>query len=203
MQARLIFVHGVEGKMEISWPGDAGEVHTRILERMRQVLCEDTDYPYLMENARERLAEARRIARASGMDTQMLVSLGGFSYCLFPWLGTRAFRTVRRFLTKYASALGISDIASEGCYYLTFKARERAPKRLFAEICALMEKEGVNAAELVFPSECPAFEKYDPYVPSALLRDAYAADRLSPREVVSRFGVQPKNPIPTSKGELL
>ncbi len=203
MQARLIFVHGVEGKMEISWPGDAGEVHTRILERMRQVLCEDTEYPYLMENARARLEEARRIARASGMDTQMLVPLGGFSYCLFPWLGTRACRTLKRFLQKYASELGISDIASEGCYYITFKAHERAPKRLFAEICALMEKKGVNAHELVFPSECPAFEKYDPYVPPALLRDAYACDRLSPREVTARFGIQPKDPIVTAKGELL
>ncbi|MBQ7380638.1 MAG: DEAD/DEAH box helicase, partial [Clostridia bacterium] len=31
---RLVYVHAVEGKMEVSWPGDYGEIHTRILERM-------------------------------------------------------------------------------------------------------------------------------------------------------------------------
>ena len=29
--------------MEVSWPGDFGEIHTRILERMRQVLTEAND----------------------------------------------------------------------------------------------------------------------------------------------------------------
>jgi len=37
---KLIFVHQVKGKMEIMWPGDLGEVHTRIIERIRQVLEE-------------------------------------------------------------------------------------------------------------------------------------------------------------------
>ena len=37
--------------MEISWPGDYGEIHTRILERMKQVLEEDTVYPYLKKKA--------------------------------------------------------------------------------------------------------------------------------------------------------
>lgn len=41
--------------MEVSWPGDYGEIHTRILERMRQVLCEDTLYPYLKPMAAQRL----------------------------------------------------------------------------------------------------------------------------------------------------
>ena len=192
MKSRLIFVHGVEGKMEVSWPGDAGEVHTRILERMREVLFEDHVYPYLMENARTRLDNARKTARGAGMDAQMLVSLGGFSYCLFPWLGTRAFRTLRRFLVKYAKEMGLSDIASEGCYYITFKAQERAPRRLLETIRACMMKNSIVPSELVFPSECPAFEKYDPYIPPALLRHAYAMDRLSAREVALRFGIDSK-----------
>ena len=52
---KLIYVKGVLGKMEVSWPGDYGEIHTRILERMKQVLLEDTVYPYLKPNAAERL----------------------------------------------------------------------------------------------------------------------------------------------------
>ena len=37
----LIYVKPVRGKMEVSWPGDFGEVNTKILERMRRVLTED------------------------------------------------------------------------------------------------------------------------------------------------------------------
>ena len=64
---KLIYVHPVDGKMEISWPGDYGEVHTRILERMKKVLEEDTEYPYLKRNALERLKTARNVARNTGM----------------------------------------------------------------------------------------------------------------------------------------
>lgn len=55
---KLIYVKQVPGKMEISWPGDYGEINTRILKRMRQVLAEETVYPYLKENARQRLEVA-------------------------------------------------------------------------------------------------------------------------------------------------
>lgn len=62
--------------MEISWPGDYGEIHTRILERMKQVLEENTEYPYLKKNAKTRLEVARRVARNTGMLKNSLVHLG-------------------------------------------------------------------------------------------------------------------------------
>ena len=75
-QRKLLYVHKVDGKMEISWPGDFGEIHTKILRRMKQVLAEDTQYPYLKENAQKRLDLARRTARNSGMLEHSLVNLG-------------------------------------------------------------------------------------------------------------------------------
>ncbi len=190
MAHRLIYVQSVEGKMEISWPGDSGEVHTRILERMKEVLFEDTVYPYLQAGAAKRLEEARHTARNAGLDKQLLVPCGGFSWCMFPWLGTRAFRTLRRFLVKNAATLGISDIASEGCCYITFKATEGNAHSLMYKIKQLMEQGGIKAEELVFPAECPVQEKFDPHIPPELLRRAYAVDRLCPAEVLGRFGVR-------------
>ncbi|MBR6921369.1 MAG: DEAD/DEAH box helicase, partial [Clostridia bacterium] len=90
---KLIYVKPVKGKMEISWPGDYGEINTRILQRMRKVLSEDTVYPYLKPNAAKRLAVARHIAKNTGMLSHSVISLGGMTYCMFPWLGTRSFRT--------------------------------------------------------------------------------------------------------------
>ncbi len=190
MTHRLIYVQPVEGKMEISWPGDSGEVHTRILERMKEVLFENTVYPYLQPGAARRLEEARHTARNAGMERQLLVPCGGFSWCLFPWLGTRAFRTLRRFLVKYADRLELSDISSEGCCYITFKSTERNAYTLMHKMVLLMEQNGLQAEELVFPSECPVQEKFDPHIPPELLRRAYAIDRLCPSEVLARFGVR-------------
>jgi ATP-dependent Lhr-like helicase len=76
---KLIYVKPVEGKMEVSWPGDYGEIHTKILKRMRRVLEEDTVYPYLKPNAAHRLEVARHLARNTGMLEHSIVHLGGYS----------------------------------------------------------------------------------------------------------------------------
>ena len=188
LQRHLIFVRPVDGKMEISWPGDSGEIHTAVLERMRRVLLEDIDYPYLTPNARERLKTARRIAQRSGVGESMLISLGGSSAVLFPWLGTRAFRTLRRYLTRHASRLGIADLSAEGCCYMTFKTRGQSMRELFLALSSDLSAQGLDPMELVSENECPVYEKYDEYIPADMLREAYAVDRLEVREVLWRFG---------------
>ena len=184
---RLIFVKGVDGKMEVSWPGDGGEIHTKLILAMRDVLFNGKDYPFLGDNARDRLENARRVAKNAKMDERMLVHLGGQSYVLFPWLGTRSFRTMRRFLQKNASTLGISDVQSEGCHYITFKAKADAGTRLMDNIRDILETEGLDVFSLVNGGECPVFDKFDEYIPADLLREAYAVDRLDGAEVIERI----------------
>lgn len=174
---KLIYVKPVAGKMEVSWPGDYGEIHTKILKRMRRVLEEDTVYPYLKENARRRLDVARHLARNTGMLEHSLVHLGGYTYCLFPWLGTKSFRTLRRFIARHSSANKISGIDYEGCYYILFKM-ERGTPASFAEQLYTTMGEGIRCSDLVGSGENPVFEKYDDYIPGDLLRKAYAADKL-------------------------
>ena len=178
VQRKLIYVHKVDGKMEISWPGDFGEIHTKILKRMKQVLTEDTDYPYLKENAKKRLELARRTAKNSGMLEHSIVNLGGYTYCLFPWLGTRSFRTLRKYIQKNAHEHNISGIEFEGCYYITFKMENSSDIGFIASLCKNIEEDGIDCHSLVQSGEIPLFEKYDSYVPHDLLRDAYAADKL-------------------------
>ena len=186
-QRRLLFVKAVDGKMQISWPGEAGEIHTKVLLSMKKVLTSDKQYHFLGENASTRLENARRVAKNARVADNMVVFLGGQSYVLFPWLGTRAFRTTRRFLQKYASELGISDIQSEGCNYITFKAKGDAGKNLLFAMRDIIARDGVDPDELVFDGECPVFDKFDDYIPPELLRLAYAEDRLSPDEFKERF----------------
>ena len=175
---KLLYVKKVEGKMEISWPGDFGEIHTKILRRMRQVLSEDTVYPYLKENAVKRLEIARRTARNTGMLNHSLVHLGGYSWALFPWLGTRSFRTLRKFIKKNSFQNNISSIEFEGCYYITFKMEKISGTEFLANLTRAVENGGINCKALVEKSEIPVFEKYDNYIPHSLLRKAYATDKL-------------------------
>lgn len=188
IKRRLIYVKQVEGKMEVSWPGDYGEIDTRILRRMKQVLVEDTVYPYLKPNARARLAAARNIARASGMTERSLVCLGGYTWCLFPWLGTRSFRTLRKFISANAAKYGISGLEFDGCCYMTFRMDRATDRELVSGLADLISREGIDTAALVASGEVPLFEKYDPLLPASLLRRQYAADRLRTDEVEARIG---------------
>ena len=161
---RLVFVKSVEGKMEVSWPGEYGEIHTRILERMRQVLCEDTVYPYLKENAKRRLEIARRVARNSGMTESSMIYLGGYTWCLFPWLGTRSFRTLRKMIGTVSSEFGISGMDFEGCNYMTFRMEHGRDIDLLERLYTVYSNENIDPMSLVASSELPVFEKYDEYI---------------------------------------
>ncbi|MBE6702673.1 MAG: DEAD/DEAH box helicase [Ruminococcaceae bacterium] len=183
IRRKLVYVHPVLGKMEVSWPGDYGEIHTKILERMRKILQEDTVYPYLKPNAAHRLSVARHVARNTGMTEHMLLHLGGSTWCLFPFLGTRSFRTLRRFLTAHARELGISGIAFDGCYYITFHMEGSREDFLYA--LAPLLAIGIDCESLVGPAEMPIFDKFDPFIPGELLRRAYANDRLRPDEALA------------------
>ncbi|MBE6590082.1 MAG: DEAD/DEAH box helicase [Ruminococcaceae bacterium] len=178
IQHKLVYVKSVEGKMEVSWPGDFGEVHTRILERMRSVLEEDTVYPYLKPNAQKRLEQARHVARNTGMLTTSVIHLGGYSYCMFPWLGTKAFRAMRRMIKKHSAALGITGVEYEGCYFITFKMTKGNEYELTSYLADRVREKSDSADSLVAETEIPILEKYDDYIPPSLLRKSYARDAL-------------------------
>ncbi len=187
IQHKLIYVKSVEGKMEVSWPGDYGEIHTRIIERMKRVLEEDTVYPYLKPNAQKRLAQARHVARNTGMLERSVVHLGGFSWCLFPWVGTRAFRAVRKILVRYSREFQLMGIEYEGSYFITFKMTRGNDYELIRRIAEDLRAAQISAEELVSSGEIPVFEKYDDYVPADLLRHAYATDKMGFSEAAERL----------------
>ena len=183
---RLIYVHPVKGKMEIEWPGDYGEVHTRILERMYRVLAEDTEYAYLKPDALERLRLARAVSRNTGMLENTLVHLGGYTWAMFPWLGTRSFRTLRRYMGQFADKYKISKIEFEGCYYLMFRMERFDGLSLLSDMGRRIREEGISLDHLIGLSECPVYEKYDGFIPSELLRIAFREDKLRSDEILNR-----------------
>ena len=184
---RLVYVHQVDGKMEVSWPGDYGEIHTRILERMKQVLEEDTVYPYLKENARHRLDVARTLVKNTGMKNKDILGLGGYTKCIFPWLGTKSFRTFVRYLKFKATEFGISNVEYDGCNYIMFRL-DRCDEKTFSErLMKDLSENGIDKFALISNSETPIYDKFDVYLPAELLRKSYATDKLDTSEVELRI----------------
>lgn len=63
----LVYCTQVKGRVPAYFGDCAGDIDTHVLERMRCVLEEHDIYPYLMENARARLAQARHVAVNAGI----------------------------------------------------------------------------------------------------------------------------------------
>lgn len=182
----LVYCSQVRGKVPAYFGQCPGDIHTRILERMREVLRENCSYPYLMKNAVARLDEARRTARHSGMTEESLICLGGDMWCLFPWLGTYAFLALERFIKiKCGPALGLSALDSSRPYFLIF--RMKASKEEFFRLLGEMEKQPLDPMELIYKGEVPLFEKYDEFLPQQLVRKGFAYGILGIDEMRARI----------------
>ena len=170
---RLIYCQQVKGSVPAYFGQCPGDLHTKILTRMRRVLQEDRQYPYLMKNAVARLEQARFTAAHSGAADKTLINLGGNMWCLLPWVGTYTFLTMERFLKiKCADRLGLRNLDSARPFFIQFtmKADESAFFRVLAEEI----RKPIGPMELVYPKELPLFDKYDEYLPEELVKKGFA-----------------------------
>ena len=167
----------VKGSIPAYFGDVAGDIHTRILERMYKVLDEEKSYPYLMKHAVCRLRDARSTFMKAGMKDHPLVHLGGNMWALFPWLGSYAFLALERFLKlRCGKALALKGLSPSRPYYMQFTMKVQEEE--FYRITAEEASKDFDPMELLYPSEVPVFEKYDEYVPPQLVRKGFAAGVL-------------------------
>ena len=182
---REVYCSPVKGNIPAYFGDVAGDIHTRILERMYRVLSEDLSYPYLMPHAVCRLADARDTFRKSLMSERPLVHLGGKMWALFPWLGSYAFLALERFLKlRCARRLGLKGLNSSRPYYMQFTLQVSEAE--FYEIVCEEAERDLDPLELVYPKENPVFEKYDEFVPEELVRKGFALGVLDTEGMKSR-----------------
>lgn len=167
----------VKGSIPAYFGDVAGDIHTRILERMYKVLDEEKSYPYLMKHAVCRLRDARSTFMKAGMKDHPLVHLGGNMWALFPWLGSYAFLALERFLKlRCGKALALKGLSPSRPYYMQFTMKVQEEE--FYRITTEEASKDFDPMELLYPSEVPVFEKYDEYVPPQLVRKGFAAGVL-------------------------
>jgi len=183
---RLVYCEQIKGKVPAYFGDCPGDINTKIIMRMQQVLREDKKYPYLMKNAVARLAQARMTAQNSGVIDQPLICLGGNMWCLFPWLGTYAFFAMERFLKlKCGDRLGLRGMDSYRPYYIQFTMKV-SPQEFFAVLLEEAQKE-FDPLDLVYQGEVPVFEKYDEFLPPKLVKKGFAYGILNIEEMKSRI----------------
>lgn len=180
----LVYCRQVKGRIPAYFGECPGDLHTRVLRRMRQVLQEDTRYPYLMKNAVARLNQARYTAAQSGTTDSPMISLGGRMWCLLPWVGTYAFLAMERFLKiKCGNRLGLKNFDSARPYYMQFTMSVSLED--FYRIVAEEAAKPIDPLELVYPKELPVFDKYDEFLPEELVRKGFALGVLDVEEMLS------------------
>ncbi len=175
---RRVFVKPEPGKANAAWMGGGGEIHTRILQRMRQVLLEADEYRYLQRGALARLKEARQLAQQVYLKQTQLVPLGGNLFAFFPWLGTIPFNTLTRALQFRAAGqpdLTIRDARPP--YYLLLHCPAGADA-LHRKV-TFSRPQDFDPLDLLDKNEAPEINKYDEFVPDELRRKGFALDYLS------------------------
>ena len=181
-QRHQVYCHGVKGRIPAYFGDVAGDIHPKILARMRQVLAEDQMYPYLMKNARARLTQVRDTANLAGLPKQQLINLGGKMWCLFPWTGSYAFLALERLLRiKCAKRLNLRGFNSARPYFMEFAMDVSAAE--FFQIVAEEAAKDFDPLDLVYPKEVPVFDKYDEYLPDELVRKEFAQSILDVAEM--------------------
>lgn len=182
-QKKTVTVQRAEGESTITWYGGSASIHTRILQRMRQVLLEDTHYKYLQPGAIERLQAARTLAQRLDLTHNFLIPLEDNTCCILPWAGTTAFRTLMRFLRLHCrEALQIKGVSGRSPYFLVVNLGKCPLENLHYELVSLSDRR-FDPEHLIKPDEVPKRQKYDEYIPAGLLRQAFVQDCLDLSEL--------------------
>lgn len=177
---KAVYVKSSRGKVDTLWVGGGGDIHTRVLQKMRQVLEEYTLYPYLAPGAVNRLERARRLARESGLLSSPVIPAGGDSLYILPWVGSKQFRTLERLLkNNLYGPMGLRQVVPMEPYYMVVSGRAEAAELLSAIRAELAGMEDAEA--LLGAGEAPYLGKYDDFVPPELVRRAFAVDGMDPK----------------------
>jgi ATP-dependent helicase Lhr and Lhr-like helicase len=162
-----------------SWRGACGDIHDKVIQRMKRVLEEDTIYPYLQKNARNRLKLARQVARDQGILRNPVTLMEDGYACIFPWVGTAAFRTLERYLRFHCKpVLKTKGIKGRSPYFIVVNLGKCPIANLEQEIKAIGNYP-IKPDQLMEADEVPKIQKYDEFILPEMLRQAFMHDSLN------------------------
>ena len=173
-KSKVIFVKRVPGVSAVDWNVEFdGELHTVLVQKIREVLLSDADYPYLSESCRERLAEMRYLTRNSGLLNKLVSPISAKKYAIFPWLGTRQLLTLHYALLNKRVP---NKMPWYTCVYLEVIFDGTAEE--LEEIIRDITLSDINLYDLPIPGNAQIRAKYNEFIPGSLLRKQFVEDYL-------------------------
>ncbi|PKM62692.1 MAG: ATP-dependent helicase [Firmicutes bacterium HGW-Firmicutes-21] len=186
MKSKIVNVKRIKGKIKTFWQGGNLKINDRILERMRVILSAQKEYPYLQKGAKERMDEVYFLARNTGIDKYNVVSMGGKSVCIFPWMGNIDYYTIMLLIKKLCGyMLNMKSIGGQPPYFITLKlgSGEATSDNFYNEfrnainqpinLDYMLSDEDVYELKRLYEFKTP---KFDEFVPVNLLRKAIIND---------------------------
>ena len=165
---KLVLVTASPGKRLRPFGGVAGEIHTRVVREMKTVLLNNDEPAYLDRNSKILLCAARQTARVVSLDKTDVV-IGRQNIQWFPWIGTRALRTLS-LVAKSAKIAHETDQLSI-TYHLSSLDEFLVHLREITN-----SKPDAGALARLMPNK--AVGKFDNFAPEQLLDEANAQSRL-------------------------
>ncbi|MDF2685380.1 MAG: box helicase domain protein [Clostridia bacterium] len=193
----LLFVQPMPKNFLFLWLGDRALVHDRIIKRIRQVLFEDTVYPYLSPTAAECLKQSREDARKAGFDRYNVIDLENGSIGILPWVGHRNYYTIRNMIAYYLkSQFKMKKIYGMRPYYITFKKENGNAKEFLEAIQKLTELppepdsfipvKNIRIIKKDYEYKIP---KYDRYSPDHLLKKQVITDYVDMDTIIKEISL--------------
>ena len=183
-ERKIIYVARTKSNRIPAWVGTGGDIHAKIVKRMKKVLQEDTIYTYLQPNAQRLLSDARNYARENGLLDSKVLPCSENSFFLCPWCGTREIRTMAKlFSCGLKQILDIYAVASFH-YYLQITSGLSLDE--FLSRCRNLSMDLDDPSMVLPQDQTPKIDKYDPMVPEALLRSAFLYNQM---DVPSAIGI--------------
>lgn len=172
---KVIEVERARGQSATFWTGAGNAaLHSRILRKIRQILSARDNYAYLLAGARQRLRVAREAAKSSQLNETSVLPLAPNRFLVFPWCGTLQFDTQIALIER----AGIHPARSCSPYYYELEFKADDAEVLKHELLALCKN---TPGALDLSQQASAVyrqQKYDRFVPTDMLREAFAFDYL-------------------------
>ena len=160
----------------LPWKSGAPPIDDAIIMKMRDILSCDDEYDYLNEKTSECLAHSRSAFSSQDMDCLYSITDNGIR--IFPWIGTRAFDTLRRIVVS----INEGSVYAQAPYYI--EVRTKKPGIIEKGIRDFIA--GGNAGTLIDPAEDFHHGKFDGYLPEVLLKKAFIANWLDVKRLKLR-----------------
>jgi Lhr-like helicase len=149
--------------------GSGGEIHQRIRQKMKEIVCSDRELQYLDEAAAELLTQSRATAIAARLHETSFVSLSPTRCLWFTWTGTQIQRTLCLLAEQAGLPCTDRDVAIE------FESTGIAETKKTLASIASSEIDPVALANLL-PSK--QYRKLDELLSDELLAESLAVDFL-------------------------